>query len=484
MEQCIKALVEKFARCELHVSQPLVSLRETILLCEESYSQNLPPPWSNDITKYAAATGGNATLTVHLSNNASAESLCMSIHCSPLPAACLPVMANLMLGSNTPLNVYEFFERYHKTCQEKVFSGQFDGANGHGDMLGLQSSVCASYWHAEWTSLWHSFMEGFFEKHQSTTKAIDKSTNVRIVKDNLLSRILCIGSKSIGNNLMLLNHDTYISIVGPAEGISAQQLGRVYLTLNNYIFWKIWYRFHNSVVAGFDLCTSSGPLMQEPLHGVCFSLTHISVPLSFCVKILTRCEVESVLSVDRLSDWDVVPRSEDSESSNSMLSGKLISEVRDFLRIAMLSCPLRIVEPIYDCSLQCEQTQIGNLYAVLTKRRGTVYKEEIIEGTMLFLLSAYLPVSESFGFAQELLKKTSGSGTTPQLKFSHWEVIKQDPFWRPVTAEELEEFGEVSNLEHNLPRIMIDQVRKRKGLPIEEKVVVFAEKQRTLNKKK
>jgi hypothetical protein len=24
------------------------------------------------------------------------------------------------------------------------------------------------------------------------------------------------------------------------------------------------------------------------------------------------------------------------------------------------------------------------------------------------------------GFADELLKKTSGSGTTPQLKFSHW----------------------------------------------------------------
>jgi len=213
-------------------------------------------------------------------------------------------------------------------------------------------------------------------------------------------------------------------------------------------------------------------------------VTHISVPLSFCEKILTRIEVESVVSADRLSDWDTLARSEDGDSSSSMLSGKLISEVRDFLRIAMLSCPLRIVEPIYDCSLQCEQTQIGNLYAVLTKRRGTVYKEEIIEGTMLFLLSAYLPVSESFGFAQELLKKTSGSGTTPQLKFSHWEVIKQDPFWRPVTAEELEEFGEVSNVDHNLPRILIDQARKRKGLPIEEKVVVFAEKQRTLNKKK
>ena len=150
----------------------------------------------------------------------------------------------------------------------------------------------------------------------------------------------------------------------------------------------------------------------------------------------------------------------------------------------MLSGPVRVVEPIYDCHLQCEQSQLGNLYSVLAKRRGVVYKEDIIEGTSLFVLSAHLAVSESFGFAQELLKKTSGSGTTPQLNFSHWDVIQTDPFWRPVTEEELEEFGETATAEHNLPRVLIDQVRKRKGLPIEEKIVVFAEKQRTLNKKK
>ena len=44
--------------------------------------------------------------------------------------------------------------------------------------------------------------------------------------------------------------------------------------------------------------------------------------------------------------------------------------------------------------------QLGNLYAVLSKRRGRVTKEDIIDGTSLFLLSATLPVAESFGFAQ------------------------------------------------------------------------------------
>jgi len=58
---------------------------------------------------------------------------------------------------------------------------------------------------------------------------------------------------------------------------------------------------------------------------------------------------------------------------------------------------------------------------------------------------------------------------------------------RPTTEDELEEYGEqglMTGAERNLPRGIIDAVRKRKGLPIEEKIVKSAEKQRTLNKKK
>jgi len=45
----------------------------------------------------------------------------------------------------------------------------------------------------------------------------------------------------------------------------------------------------------------------------------------------------------------------------------------------------------------------------------------------------------------------------------------------------LEEFGE-QNHELNKVRLLVDKARKRKGLPIEEKIVMFAEKQRTLRK--
>lgn len=52
--------------------------------------------------------------------------------------------------------------------------------------------------------------------------------------------------------------------------------------------------------------------------------------------------------------------------------------------------------------LVVHQVQLGKLYGVLSKRRGRVVEEDIIEGTDLFLIRALLPVAESFGFATEV----------------------------------------------------------------------------------
>ena len=81
---------------------------------------------------------------------------------------------------------------------------------------------------------------------------------------------------------------------------------------------------------------------------------------------------------------------------------------------------------------------------------------------------------------QELLKQTSGNATTPLLVFSHWQLLDIDPFWRPSTIEELE-YGEIDSTP-NLSRAVIDSVRKRKGLAVEEKVIESAEKERNLKR--
>ncbi|KAF4034593.1 Elongation factor G [Phytophthora infestans] len=143
--------------------------------------------------------------------------------------------------------------------------------------------------------------------------------------------------------------------------------------------------------------------------------------------------------------------------------------------------PVRLVEAVYECTVQCQAEQLGKLYSVISKRRGDIYSEELSDGTALFTVKAHLPVVESFGFATDLLIQTSGAASNPQLIFSHWSIIDMDPFFQPQTELEREDFGE-RVYEHNYVRRYIEAVRKRKGLSRDEKIVVHAEKQRTLKR--
>lgn len=103
------------------------------------------------------------------------------------------------------------------------------------------------------------------------------------------------------------------------------------------------------------------------------------------------------------------------------------------------------------------------------------------EGTPFFTILSLLPVAESFGFSEEMRKRTSGAAS-PQLIFQGYETLDQDPFWVPFTEEDLEDLGELADRENVAKRYM-DAVRKRKGLFIEgKKLVVNAEKQKTLKR--
>lgn len=142
----------------------------------------------------------------------------------------------------------------------------------------------------------------------------------------------------------------------------------------------------------------------------------------------------------------------------------------------------RLVEAMYFCELNTSTEHLGSMYAVLGRRRARVLKEEMQEGSPLFTVHAYLPVSESFGFADELRRWTSGAASA-LLVLSHWEALPDDPFFVPKTEEEIEEFGDGSSVLPNTARKLINAVRRKKGLHVEEKVVQHATKQRTLARK-
>lgn len=124
---------------------------------------------------------------------------------------------------------------------------------------------------------------------------------------------------------------------------------------------------------------------------------------------------------------------------------------------------------------------LGRVYGVIARRRGRILAESMNEGTPFFTITAVLPVAESFGFSEEIRKRTSGAAS-PQLIFSGYEMLDEDPYWVPFTEEELEDLGDVADRE-NVAKKYMDGVRRRKGLFVQgKKLVESAEKQKTLKR--
>lgn len=107
--------------------------------------------------------------------------------------------------------------------------------------------------------------------------------------------------------------------------------------------------------------------------------------------------------------------------SVSFNSGQLMSAMKDSCRRALLAQPIRLMDPTYKCTIHATSDVLGRVYAVLGRRNGQIISEDMQEGSSIFNIEAVLPVAESFGFPDEIRKKTSGLAN-PQLIFNNWEV--------------------------------------------------------------
>uniref|UniRef100_A0A8D0A224 Elongation factor-like 1 n=1 Tax=Sander lucioperca TaxID=283035 RepID=A0A8D0A224_SANLU len=252
----------------------------------------------------------------------------------------------------------------------------------------------------------------------------------------------------------------------------------------------------NSIVSGFQLATLSGPMCEEPLMGVCFSVERWDIQSAALPQHQDSLKEDSI-SHGALTDSRVEGSSETwtaglcqarrrpqaaSADCYGPVSGQLIAAMKEACRHAFQAQPQRLMAAIYTCEIMATAEVLGRVYGVLGKREGRVLHEEMKEGTDMFIIKAVLPVAESFGFADEIRKRTSGLAS-PQLVFSHWEVISSDPCWVPTTEEEYLHFGEKADSANQALKYM-NAVRRRKGLYVEEKIVEHAEKQRTLGKNK
>merc|ERR1712071_430781 len=92
------------------------------------------------------------------------------------------------------------------------------------------------------------------------------------------------------------------------------------------------------------------------------------------------------------------------------------------------------------------ENAVGGIYGVLNRRRGHVFEEAQTPGTPMFVVKAYLPVNESFGFTADLRSNTGGQAF-PQCIFDHWQVMPGDPL-----------------CDGTGPFRIVEDIKKRKGL--------------------
>jgi len=168
----------------------------------------------------------------------------------------------------------------------------------------------------------------------------------------------------------------------------------------------------DSVVAGFQWASKEGVLCDENLRACRFNLYDVALHA------------------------DAIHRG----------GGQIIPTARRVLYACMLTSEPRLMEPVYQVEIQCPENAVGGIYGVLNRRRGHVFEEAQTPGTPMFVVKAYLPVNESFGFTADLRSNTGGQAF-PQCVFDHWQIMPGDP---------LEEGSKTFNI--------VQECKKRKGL--------------------
>ncbi|KAJ2550289.1 Cytoplasmic GTPase/eEF2-like protein (ribosomal biogenesis) [Coemansia sp. RSA 1933] len=511
LERCMKDLRERFAQCEIHVSEPIVPFRESIV------RQNGQP----DVILGEVGVSGQSLATVSGGGSGGQGNSVDDIH-DPEEPQTKPaegqqrgevrvttpngLVTITLVVEPLPERTVRFLQSHEEDIQRivKLSSSKRRQAlnsaaealeNANSDDI-VPSALASAPGSANRIAASNAIDEDdgksitpkpsrvselcpWLQKHLHATLDRAKGWEPQRVQHISEHGLRMFGPRRVGANVLIYSKDVLqqykkptlswfqqqrkISLQGPlssavtpllsdddneeyesdsVEATSAPKPARMTITICD---------FEESVNTGFQLATQAGPLCFEPLAGVAVTIK------SF-----------------------VYNGSSVSSANMGALSGQIITTVRDAVKMGFLHWSPRLHLAMYACDIQATSEVLGKVYAVINRRRGRILSEEMREGTPYFTIKAIIPIVESFGFADEIRKRTSGAAI-PLLIFRGFESLDVDPFWVPTTEEELEDLGEKADRENEAKRYM-DKVRKRKGLFVERKIVEHAEKQRTLKK--
>ncbi|MBA0712999.1 hypothetical protein Golax_012061 [Gossypium laxum] len=101
---------------------------------------------------------------------------------------------------------------------------------------------------------------------------------------------------------------------------------------------------------------------------------------------------------------------------------------------------------------------VSAIYTVLSRRRGHVTADVPQPGTPAYIVKAFLPVIESFGFETDLRYHTQGQAFCLSV-FDHWAIVPGDPLDKTIVLRPLEP----APIQH-LAREFMVKTRRRKGM--------------------
>ncbi|OJK01606.1 hypothetical protein ASPACDRAFT_116502 [Aspergillus aculeatus ATCC 16872] len=419
LERCLKDLRERFAKCDIQTGQTIVPYRETIISAPEMAAPKNPE------------LGRGGILAVSPS-----KQLTMRLRVVPLPSA-----------------VTEFFSKHVGTIKRLQTQKRTAAENKSGgtDTDGTaESSQPVEASEATTEEAREATLLSLQEFRAELNKIFDEEVKEdKELWKNVVDRITAFGPRRVGPNILV--DATTVNTCEKFLLDDPKQQPTVTADTTNSREALIVRDFNDKIAYAFQLATGQGPLCQEPMQGVAVFLEELSA---------TSTNGE---------DLDL-----------GRLTGEAIRLVRESISQGFLDWSPRIMLAMYSCEIQASTEVLGRVYGVITRRRGRILSETMKEGTPFFTILALLPVAESFGFADEIRKRTSGAAQ-PQLIFAGYEALDEDPFWVPATEEELEDLGELADRENVAKRYM-DAVRRRKGLVVQGRKLIDAEKQKTLKK--
>jgi ribosome assembly protein 1 len=473
LETCIKDLQDRFAKVPLHVSAPLVAFRETVVDPEEEEDAR------GGTTRVVEVTtpGGNCCIRV--------RAIALSAPLTSVLDQSVDIFKSAFYSSRpagtSDLHLSGIGQRLLDACRESTGEKKLLqniwmlGPKRHGPNLLLSSAssstesenfksnhLCQSLW-----TVPSDCVIRIGGKKTDSNANIEALNALKVEDEGDAVALDEVLKEAAGDGSMI--EMRVLDLLGGQPPPVSQELGLVdgncfFSTQKNSqgrgnegsdLVDYITHSVQSGISAGFQLATAAGPLCDEPMWGVAF-------------------QVEARIS-------EQIPLLEDVYGP---MSGQVTSAARQAFRRSLLEAGPRLAEAAFLCEISTSSEGLAPVYAVLGRRRGRVLREEMREGSDVFSIHAYLPAEASFGFANELRRRSSGAASA-SLMLSHWERLQVDPFFVPLTEEQREEFGEEGQGmgAPNLAKKLIDSVRRRKGLPVEQKVVESATRQRTRARK-